>query len=63
MLYNKFVFISILIINKINFECAEEYFDSRMPFVMKRIAQGGIRLAMILNQVFGDSEEGFATPT
>jgi len=29
---------------------AEEYFDSRMPYVMKRIAQGGIRLAI---------EEGF----
>lgn len=41
----------------------EEYFDSRMPFVMKRIAQGGIRLAMILNQVFGESEEGFAAAT
>jgi len=30
-----------------------------MPFVMKRIAQGGIRLAMILNKVFVASEEGF----
>lgn len=30
---------------------------------MKRIAQGGVRLAMILNRVLGDSEEGFATPT
>jgi hypothetical protein len=34
-----------------------------MPYVMKRIAQGGIRLAMILNQVFGDSEEGFTAAT
>lgn len=42
---------------------AEEYFDSRMPFVMKRIAQGGIRLAMILNEVFGDSHEGFVAVT
>ncbi|XP_061363059.1 endonuclease 1 [Gastrolobium bilobum] len=42
---------------------ADEYFESRMPFVMKRIAQGGIRLAMILNQVFADSEEGFSIPT
>ena len=43
----------------------DEYFESRMPFVMKRIAPGGIRLAMILNQVFGDNheEEGFATAT
>ncbi|XP_027931536.1 endonuclease 1 [Vigna unguiculata] len=38
---------------------ADDYFDSRMPFVMKRIAQGGIRLAMILNKVFVASEEGF----
>ncbi|GMH05405.1 hypothetical protein Nepgr_007245 [Nepenthes gracilis] len=31
---------------------ADEYFNSRLPFVMKRIAQGGVRLAMILNKVF-----------
>ncbi|XP_028767641.1 endonuclease 1-like [Neltuma alba] len=42
---------------------ADDYFNSRMPLVMKRIAQGGIRLAMILNQVFGDSKEGFAAAT
>ncbi|XP_039061588.1 endonuclease 1-like [Hibiscus syriacus] len=41
---------------------AEEYIDTRMPIVMKRIAQG-VRLAMILNKVFGGSEEGFATAT
>ncbi|KAI9121029.1 hypothetical protein K1719_008062 [Acacia pycnantha] len=38
---------------------SDEYFNTRMPWVMKRIAQGGIRLAMILNQVFGASQEGF----
>ncbi|GKV45898.1 hypothetical protein SLEP1_g52925 [Rubroshorea leprosula] len=42
---------------------ADEYFNSRMPIVMKRIAQGGVRLAMILNSVFGDSGEGFAAAT
>lgn len=42
---------------------ADEYFNSRMPIVMKRIAQGGVRLAMILNKVFGESEEGFAAAT
>lgn len=31
--------------------------------MMKRIAQGGNRLAMILNQVFGHSKEGFAAAT
>ncbi|PKU85904.1 Endonuclease 1 [Dendrobium catenatum] len=36
---------------------ADEYFDSRLPVVMKRIAQGGVRLAMILNRVFGGEEE------
>ena len=41
----------------------DDYFDSRVPFVMKRSAQGGIRLAMILNKVFADSEERFATAT
>jgi len=30
---------------------------------MKRIAQGGVRLAMFLNRIFGDPEEGFASPT
>ncbi|KAJ4703398.1 Endonuclease [Melia azedarach] len=42
---------------------ADEYFDSRMPIVMKRIAQGGIRLAMYLNRVFGDQKEEFAAAT
>uniref|UniRef100_A0A6N2KL08 Aspergillus nuclease S1 n=1 Tax=Salix viminalis TaxID=40686 RepID=A0A6N2KL08_SALVM len=32
---------------------ADDYFDSRMPIVMKRIAQGGVRLAMYLNRIFG----------
>lgn len=42
---------------------ADDYFDSRMPIVMKRIAQGGVRLAMFLNRIFGNPEEGFASPT
>nr|POF10727.1 endonuclease 1 [Quercus suber] len=42
---------------------ADDYFDSRMPIVMKRIAQGGVRLAMILNRLFGDTDEGFAIAT
>ncbi|KAL5730096.1 Endonuclease 1 [Ranunculus cassubicifolius] len=33
---------------------SEKYFESRMPIVAKRIAQGGVRLAMILNKVFGN---------
>ena len=42
---------------------SDDYFDSRMPIVMKRIAQGGVRLAMILNSIFGDTDEGFAIAT
>lgn len=42
---------------------SDDYFDSSMPIVMKRIAQGGVRLAMILNRVFGDTDEGFAIAT
>ncbi|MFS8026485.1 hypothetical protein Hanom_Chr16g01487321 [Helianthus anomalus] len=34
---------------------SDDYFESRMPIVMKRIAQGGVRLSMILNRVFGGS--------
>ncbi|CAI9783857.1 unnamed protein product [Fraxinus pennsylvanica] len=36
---------------------SDNYFDSRLPLVMKRIAQGGVRLAMILNRIFGDSQQ------
>ncbi|XP_022140160.1 endonuclease 1 [Momordica charantia] len=42
---------------------AEDYFDSRMPIVMKRIAEGGVRLAMLLNRVFSDGGGGFASST
>ncbi|KAH9748500.1 Endonuclease 1 [Citrus sinensis] len=42
---------------------ADDYFNSRMPIVMKRIAQGGIRLAMFLNRIFSDSDEEFAAAT
>lgn len=39
---------------------AEDYFDTRMPIVMKRIVQGGVRLAMILNRVFSDTHADVA---
>ncbi|KAM7530704.1 hypothetical protein LguiB_034114 [Lonicera macranthoides] len=42
---------------------SDVYFNSRMPIVMKRIAQGGARLSMILNRVFGHSHEHTARPT
>ncbi|XP_057499140.1 endonuclease 1 [Actinidia eriantha] len=35
----------------------DDYFNSRLPILMKRIAQGGVRLAMILNWVFGEPVE------
>ncbi|XP_020592427.1 endonuclease 1 [Phalaenopsis equestris] len=35
---------------------ADEYFDSRLPIVTKRIAQGGVRLAVVLNRVLGDQK-------
>lgn len=41
----------------------DDYFNSRLPIVMKRIAQGGVRLAMILNRVFGDSKEDIIATT
>ena len=31
---------------------ADEYYFSRYPVVEKRLAQGGIRLALILNRIF-----------
>ncbi|XBI96026.1 hypothetical protein VPH35_032367 [Triticum aestivum] len=33
---------------------SEDYFGSRLPIVTRRIAQGGVRLAMFLNRAFGD---------
>ncbi|GAV59490.1 LOW QUALITY PROTEIN: S1-P1_nuclease domain-containing protein [Cephalotus follicularis] len=41
---------------------SDDYFDSRMGIVMKRVAQGGVRLAMLLNRIFRDPQE-FATST
>lgn len=44
---------------------SDDYFNTRMPYVMKRIAQGGVRLAMILNQVLinQSDKEGFEAAT
>uniref|UniRef100_A0ACD5UFF9 Uncharacterized protein n=1 Tax=Avena sativa TaxID=4498 RepID=A0ACD5UFF9_AVESA len=33
---------------------SDDYFGSRLPIVTRRIAQGGVRLAMFLNRVFGE---------
>lgn len=44
--------------NSVSF--AEEYFNTRLPIVMKRIVQGGVRLAMILNRVFSDTHADVA---
>ncbi|KAJ6826974.1 endonuclease 1 [Iris pallida] len=42
---------------------SDDYFNSRMPIVMKRIAQGGVRLAMALNRVFGEHNQDIPRPT
>ncbi|GAU48863.1 hypothetical protein TSUD_85970 [Trifolium subterraneum] len=34
------------------FDDVDEYFLSRLPIVEKRLAQGGVRLAAILNRIF-----------
>ena len=46
-----------------NVHSTDNYFNSRLPIVMKRIAQGGVRLAMILNRVFGEVDEDLAVAT
>ena len=38
-------------------ENADDYFFSTLPVVQKRIAQGGVRLAAILNKIFGESSK------
>ncbi|KAK3035810.1 hypothetical protein RJ639_034626 [Escallonia herrerae] len=59
---NKFAAESISLACKWGYEGVEpgetllySSFNSRMPVVMKRIAQGGVQLSMILNRVFGHS--------
>ncbi|XP_008776745.1 endonuclease 1 [Phoenix dactylifera] len=42
---------------------ADDYFNSRMLIITKRIAQGGVRLAMILNRVFGEHNQAIPSPT
>ncbi|XP_059623265.1 endonuclease 1-like [Cornus florida] len=42
---------------------ADDYFNSGFPIVMKRIGQGGVRLAMILNRIFGGSNEDMVAAT
>ncbi|KAF3325617.1 endonuclease 1 [Carex littledalei] len=42
---------------------SEEYFESRFPIVAKRIAQGGVRLAMFLNHIFGEHNSDIVAPT
>ncbi|GJN26295.1 hypothetical protein PR202_gb14217 [Eleusine coracana subsp. coracana] len=41
----------------------DDYFDSRLPIVSRRIAQGGVRLAMFLNRIFGAHNREVAPPT
>uniref|UniRef100_A0A0D9UWC6 Aspergillus nuclease S1 n=1 Tax=Leersia perrieri TaxID=77586 RepID=A0A0D9UWC6_9ORYZ len=38
----------------------DDYFFSRYPIVEKRLAQAGIRLALILNRIFGEDTDGNA---
>ena len=35
---------------------SDDYFLTRMPIVEVRLAQGGVRLAAILNRIFGETE-------
>ncbi|GJN01596.1 hypothetical protein PR202_ga18873 [Eleusine coracana subsp. coracana] len=42
---------------------SDDYFDSRLPIVSRRIAQGGVRLAMFLNRIFGAHNHDVAPPT
>ncbi|KAJ1273012.1 hypothetical protein BS78_06G247500 [Paspalum vaginatum] len=43
---------------------SDDYFDSRLPIVSRRIAQGGVRLAMFLNRIFGKhNRDDIAAPS
>uniref|UniRef100_J3M1S7 Aspergillus nuclease S1 n=2 Tax=Oryza brachyantha TaxID=4533 RepID=J3M1S7_ORYBR len=39
---------------------SDDYFSSRLPIVTRRIAQGGVRLAMFLNRLFGEHNRDVA---
>uniref|UniRef100_A0A0D3G040 Aspergillus nuclease S1 n=1 Tax=Oryza barthii TaxID=65489 RepID=A0A0D3G040_9ORYZ len=41
---------------------SDDYFGSRLPIVTRRIAQGGVRLAMFLNRLFGEHNRDVASP-
>ncbi|CAN6229727.1 unnamed protein product [Urochloa humidicola] len=41
---------------------SDDYFDSRLPIVSRRIVQGGVRLAMFLNRIFGHHNRDVAAP-
>uniref|UniRef100_A0A0E0KVR2 Aspergillus nuclease S1 n=1 Tax=Oryza punctata TaxID=4537 RepID=A0A0E0KVR2_ORYPU len=41
---------------------SDDYFGSRLPIVTRRIAQGGVRLAMFLNRLFGEHDHDVAPP-
>nr|ACF83878.1 unknown [Zea mays]ACF84638.1 unknown [Zea mays] len=42
---------------------SDDYFDSRLPIVSRRIAQGGVRLAMFLNRIFGAHNRDVPPPS
>ncbi|TVU16263.1 hypothetical protein EJB05_39816, partial [Eragrostis curvula] len=42
---------------------SDDYFNSRLPIVSRRIAQGGVRLAMFLNRIFGAHNRDVTPPT
>lgn len=42
---------------------SDDYFESRLPIVMKRITQGGVRLATVLNRVLGERQEDHVAAT
>ncbi|TQD88292.1 hypothetical protein C1H46_026173 [Malus baccata] len=43
--------------NACTFDYSKDYFLPRLPVVEKRIAQGGVRLAAILNHVFSSGQD------
>jgi hypothetical protein len=46
----------VTVLRSSTFWGADDYFFSRYPIVEKRLAQAGIRLALVLNRIFGGGE-------
>lgn len=50
---SNFIYVQLIFVHFLLFQsAADEYFLTRLPIANLRLAQGGVRLAAILNRIF-----------